>query len=149
MPIHWRKIDQRLLHDQFCEDVNDLLSRSPYDWYVTEGFRSRARSNKLYDEYKNGIIVGYKTDGTPIRGKKGPKAAPAGKSAHNYGLAIDVALDGDDITPGLQMSWDTKAKGWLWLKTESILHPRLKNGWSFNDWPHIEKYKWQNFKNWL
>lgn len=146
MPIHWRSIDPLLLDLAFRRDVEKFLQESPYDWYVTEGFRSIERSNKLYDEYKNGIILGYKTDGTPIRGKRGPKAAPGGKSAHNYGLAIDVALDGDAVKPGLQMDWNVKAQGWLWLKTESILHPRLKNGWSFHDWPHIERYKWQRYK---
>lgn len=146
MPIHWRSVDPLLLEPTFRKDVEKFLQESPYDWYVTEGFRSIARSNKLYDEYKNGVILGYKTDGTPIRGKRGPKAAPGGKSAHNYGLAIDVALDGDEIKPGLQMDWNVKAQGWLWLKTESILHPRLKNGWSFHDWPHIERYKWQRYK---
>ena len=111
MTIHWRNIDKTLLQPDFLKDVEKFLEDSPFAWYVTEGYRSIERSNKLYDEYKNGIIVGYRTDGTAIRGKKGPKAAPGGKSAHNYGLAIDVALDGDSVKPGLQMDWNVKAKG--------------------------------------
>jgi hypothetical protein len=145
MAIVWRTLDVHLLEPQFYFDVNKLLEDSPYTWFVTEAFRSKERSNKLYDEYMFGVI---KADGT--RGPKGPRAAPAGKSAHNYGLAIDVALDKDnDSSNGLQMIWDTSVPGWLWLKAKTLIHPRLKGGWKFGDWPHIEKYQWENYKNWL
>lgn len=147
MAIIWGKIDKLLLEPNFCVDVEKFLGDSKFDWYVTEGYRSPERSAKLYDEYINGVwIIG--PDGQWVRGKKGPRAAPAGKSAHNFGLAIDVVLDGDAAKPGLQVSWNTKAAGWTWLKTASIIHPRLKNGWSFSDWPHLERFKWENYKGW-
>lgn len=41
------------------------------------GYRSPAESDRLYSAWIQG-------------GKKGPRAAPGGKSAHNYGLAVDV-----------------------------------------------------------
>lgn len=152
--IHWRNISKEHLDAQFLFDVEEFLSKSPYDWYVTEAYRSIARSNKLWDEYKHGIPLlnangSYKRDefGEILRGKRGPRAAIGGLSAHNYGRAIDVVLDNSDAY-GLQPSWDIKLNGWLWLKRESIKHPRLKNGWSFGDWPHIEQYKWKDYTAW-
>ena len=73
--IVWRKgVDKTLLQPQFLADVEALLGGSPHTWLVTSGHRGIAEQAELYRIYKAG----------------GPKAAPAGKSAHNYGLAIDV-----------------------------------------------------------
>lgn len=157
MALYWRSISKDGLKPDFLADVEEFLSASPFDWYVTEGYRSPERSARLYDEYKNGVVQRDErgvpvldATGAVVRKRNmatgkivyGPRAAPAGRSAHNFGLAVDVALDGDP-KPGLQMLWDTKHAGWLWLKTKSILHPRLKNGWSFGDWPHLERFKWE------
>lgn len=106
--------------------MEDRLNNSPFDWYVTEGVRSFARSALLY----NAFLAG------------GPRAAPPGKSAHNYGKAIDVVLDADPNTPGLQASWDIKLAGWVWLFAVLKAHPRLKSGAGFKDGAHIEQYKW-------
>ena len=133
MAVHWRKIELKLLHPQFLQDIERLLGESQYEWYITEGYRSIERSNELYAAYKAGT---------------GPRAAPGGKSAHNFGLAVDVALDSDLRTPGLQPSWDSRMDGWLWLRGAVNAHPRLRGGWWFNDWPHIERYKWELHKNW-
>lgn len=153
--ITWRGISQAPLDAQFLFDVSQLLHESPFSWYVTCGHRTIAESNRLYDEYKNGVVL-RSDNGTPLRdangkirrGKRGPKAAIGGLSAHNYGRAIDVALDVDPIKQGLQPGWDTKMAGWLWLKNATIKHPRLKNGWSFHDWPHIEQYRWKDYVSW-
>lgn len=131
MAVFWRNIDKSILNPVFLADVDKFLTDSPFDWYVLEGRRSFVRSEELWKAYVAGT---------------GPRAAPPGKSAHNFGLAIDVVLDADPDKPGLQASWNIKLAGWLWLKLASIKHPRLKNGWSFSDWPHIEKYKWEQFK---
>lgn len=131
MAIFWGKIDKTKLKLEFLYDVDKFLAESPYNWYVMEGFRSFARSKQLYDAYIAGT---------------GPKAAPPGSSAHNYGLAIDVVLDSDPNTPGDQPTWNTALAGWVWLKTKSIAHPRLKNGWSFGDAAHIERYRWKLYK---
>jgi len=45
---------------------------------VTSGYRSLAKQRQLYARYRRG----------------GPLAAPPGSSAHNYGLAVDIALVG-------------------------------------------------------
>ena len=124
--ITWR-CSPASLDQKFLEDVASMLGNSPYSWYVVSGYRSIPEQIELYKKYKAG----------------GPRAAPPGKSAHNFGLAIDVVLDMDGAKPGLQPSWDTKLPGWLWLKAKCAAHPRLKSGWSFNDWPHIEAYKWR------
>lgn len=129
--IIWR-CDPEPLHPGFREDVTTFLAASPYTWYVLSGYRSLEEQADLYARYQAG----------------GPTAAPPGRSAHNYGLAVDVVLDVDPNTPGLQPSWNTKLAGWVWLKAASIPHPRLKNGWSFGDWPHLEKYRWARVKDW-
>lgn len=144
----WGKIDKAELEPKFLNDVHALLEASPHTYYVTEGYRSIERSNLLYDEYTNGRIIGREANGTIIRGSKGPKAAPGGKSAHNYGLAIDVSFDGDPNKPGLQPSWDTKLAGWTWLKMAVFKHPRLHSLWNIGDWPHIERLNWRNYVAW-
>lgn len=132
--------DIKLLQTEFYNDCNKLLTESVYDWYVTSGFRSLDEQSILYGKYLRG----------------GAKAAPPGKSAHNYHLAIDVVPDGDVSKPGLQMMWDIAKsviglKGnnpspWIWLRTAIKNHPRLHSGWSFGDWPHIEKVNWRDYK---
>lgn len=131
--LYWGHVESKLLLPQFVQDVNDLIGPAPHAFYVTEGFRSIERSNALYASY----IAG-----------DGPRAAPGGRSAHNFGLAIDIALDSDLHTPSLQPTWDIKMEGWLWLRGAVNKHPRLRGGWWYSDWPHIEVYKWQQYKGW-
>lgn len=132
MPINWGVVLPDRLEPGFRSDVEELLGKSPYNWYVTYGFRSIELQTALYNKYMAG----------------GPKAAAPGKSAHNFGLAVDVVLDVDPNTPGLQPSWNTKLAAWMWLFATIKLHPRLKSGVSFGDGGHIERYKWTNFKGW-
>lgn len=131
--IDWRQVDPALLDPRFREDLEALLGPSPFAWVVTFGFRSLAEQALLWDKYQAG----------------GPRAAPPGKSAHNYGLAVDVVLDADPGRPGLQASWDTKHPGWVWLFNAVAAHPRLKSGQSFGDGGHIERYHWQEHAAWL
>lgn len=162
MAIFWRTIDKSLLQPQFVADVEQVLGNSPFNWYVMEGYRSPERSAELFDEYKNGLWL-RGANGKPLRNAageimrqrnsqgqliKGPRAAPAGVSAHNYGLAIDVVPDEHPEIAGLQPTWNLRFPAWAWLKANTIPHPRLKNGWSFGDWPHIERYNWKLYKNW-
>jgi hypothetical protein len=126
MSLIWR-CEAVGLQPEFHADVTKLLTESPYDWYVLSAYRSLAEQEVLYAKYQAG----------------GPRAAPPGRSAHNFGLAIDVVLDADSAKPGLQPTWDINLKGWIWLKAHCAAHPRLKSGWSFGDWPHIEAVNWK------
>lgn len=127
MAIDWQKVDPNGLDFQFRQDVELFLAESPYTWGVVYGFRSLVLQKELYDKYVAG----------------GPRAAPPGRSAHNFGLAIDVVLDGDPQKPGMQMDWVTTHAGWLWLKAKSIAHPRLRTGWKYADYGHIETVNWE------
>lgn len=128
MIVYRSSVNPALLKAEFRSDIEKLLGESPYTWLVTFGFRSLAEQLTLYNSYKNG----------------GPKAAPPGQSAHNFGLAVDVVLDGDPDKPGIQPTWDTKLAGWAWLFAKVAAHPRLKSGVTFGDGGHIERYKWKN-----
>lgn len=127
MPIDWMKCDPDTLDPVFRKDVEEFLAASPYTWGVCYAFRSIALQKELYDKHLAG----------------GPRAAPPGRSAHNFGLAVDVVLDGDPAKPGVQMDWVTTHAGWLWLKAKSIAHPRLRTGWKYADYGHIEAVNWQ------
>jgi peptidoglycan LD-endopeptidase CwlK len=60
----------------WCEWCLRELDRRGFNPQVTSGLRSRASQAKLYDDY--------------IHGRSKLPAAPPGRSAHEYGLAIDV-----------------------------------------------------------
>lgn len=125
--LDWQKVNPEELDPVFRKDVESFLSASPYLWGVTYGLRSLALQEELYRKYLAG----------------GPRAAPPGRSAHNFGLAIDVTLDGDPHKTGVQPDWVTTHAGWLWLKTKSLLHPRLRTGWKYADYGHIEAVGWE------
>ena len=128
--IDWRRVDPSLLQPAFRIDVEKLLRYSPHSWTITYGYRSLDEQAALWEKYK----------------AAGPRAAPPGKSAHNFGLAVDVALDGDDALPGLQPDWNTSHAGWQWLFQAVGDHPRLHSGRSFNDACHIERLNWGRYR---
>lgn len=134
MTLIWRDADPDDLQADFRMAVQSLFSATDHVFVVTRGHASLAAQAVLYNKW-----VAFRQGKGPPAGK----AAPPGKSAHNYGLAIDVALDADPNKPGLQPTWNTKASGWVWLKSECIGHPFLDNGWWFGDWPHVQ---WRNWK---
>jgi peptidoglycan LD-endopeptidase CwlK len=147
--IVWRTVDKGELEPDFADDVEELLHNSKWTWYVTSGFRSHAAQDILYGQGRS-VYQLAQYNLTHVARPDLPRVtnARAGQSAHNYGLAIDVVPDGDDNVPGLQPIWNVKLPPWLWLKQATLKHPRLKGGWSFNDWPHIERYKWYQYTNW-
>ena len=127
--IVWRSVDPKKLDPDFRADVEALLEGSPFTWYVTHGFRSLDEQRDLYRKFLAG----------------GPRAAPPGKSAHNFGLAVDVVPDADPDTSGLQPEWDTTSPAWRWLFRAVAAHDGLKSGVSFNDATHIERANWKLF----
>lgn len=85
------------LNSNFLTQVNDCFLPTAtvygFNLYVSSGFRSFADQDALYAQGRtvNGHIV---------------TNAPAGRSIHNYGLAIDVA----DHAYGLNIDWDKLEK---------------------------------------
>jgi hypothetical protein len=129
MPLIWM-VSPVGLEEEFFNDITSMFLTAPDDWWVTEGFRSKERSDKLYAAYLKG----------------GPRAAPGGKSPHNIGEAIDVVPDLDKHKAGLQMDWTTSHPSWHWLFDHVKAHPRLHSGVSFGDAPHIESVKFTRNK---
>lgn len=126
MSLLWRTVDPDKLHPQFRADVEQLLGSSAYSWTVLYGYRSNEEQAALWAKYQAG----------------GALAAPPGRSAHNYGLAVDVVPDGSPA-PGLQPDFDTKHPAWIWLFDAVFHHPRLHSGRSFRDADHIEAVNWK------
>lgn len=104
----------------FTSFYEHLCKVSVHKWRVTAGFRTFDEQDKLYKAYA----------ANPGRAAK---AAPAGLSYHNYGLAIDVLPMTDDfkaIEVISKQSWEmvgivAKEYGLIW-------------GGSFGDKPHVE-----------
>lgn len=115
------------LNPQFKADIEDLLTASAYDWHVTSGYRSLDEQDALYQAHLHG----------------GPLATTPGNSAHNYGLAVDVAL----IMNGKE-DWNESHPAWQWLFSGILASPRLHSGRGFGDADHIERLNWRAFKHW-
>lgn len=124
-----KRINLDLLYPPFFERLLNVLAACRArgsDYYVTFGFRSWAEQHQLRALYLAG---------------KGGKAAPAGLSAHNYGIAVDLAPDGDLKRPGLQPVWTDAAYVVL---GEEVKRVGLVWGASFGDKPHVQ---WPGFVN--
>jgi hypothetical protein len=118
------------LQPAFRADVETLLEADPARWLITHAFRSLEQQNALYVKHLAG----------------GPLAAPPGKSAHNFGLAVDVALDGDPETPAWELNWDIRDEDWQRLFARLKAHKRLQSGVRFSDGAHIQRYRWTRYK---
>lgn len=123
----WDKFNNRRipkLHPEIRDDVRLFINLVEIELSVQlrigrDGhIRSFDLQNVLYQKYLNG----------------GPKAAPPGKSFHNYGLAIDVYWieNGQIQIPGLG---ENKA---IWLKVIDIAEDiGFKWTLKWNDPPHL------------
>lgn len=97
------------------------------DWIVTEGRRTMARQQELYDQ-------GRKTSGSIVT------KAPAGSSAHNYGLAADLAPK-----KGGKIWWTAPDSIWKAM-ADTAVQLGLTAGYYFksiHDAPHIEHPSWK------
>lgn len=126
MSVRW-DVSQADIDEVFGNDIDDLLYHSSGAWEVVQGLRSIIEQKALYDAYLAAIAAG----------KPGNLAAPPGRSAHNWGLAVDVAI----LTPS-GPSWDYSAPQWAPLYAAVDAHPRLHGGWNFGDDDHIESTAW-------
>ena len=122
-----KRIDLDLLYAPLRDTVLDCLAacrRRGFDYYVTEGHRTYGRSHVLHQAFLEGI---------------GPRAAPGGRSAHNFGLAVDLVLDVDVKKRGLQPSWTAEAFD---VAGEEATRLGLDWGKRFGDMPHVG---WRGF----
>lgn len=98
-------------------------------WIVTAGRRTMAEQRALYNQ-------GRSTPGNIVT------KAPAGSSAHNFGLAVDLA----SIKPGTDdIDWSDKYEGWKQL-ADLAVEMGLTAGMYFKsitDRPHIEDPAWR------
>lgn len=117
------RIDITWLYPPFLAKLRTVLKTTLDNgsyYYPTSGWRSFTEQEKRYRAYKSGT---------------GTRAAPPGLSAHNYGIAVDIAPDGDPNTPGLQADYSAKAYK---LLGEAVISGGLIWGDSFNDRPHVQ-----------
>ena len=117
-----KRINLDLLYAPFLEKVFQLLANCQLagkTYYGYSGYRTFAEQFQLHQSYLNGT---------------GGRAAPAGLSAHQYGLAIDFAFD-KDPAPGLQSGWDRKDYECLGAEAKKL---GLVWGGDFNDWVHVQ-----------
>lgn len=92
----------------------------------TEGYRDPARSDQLYAEWM-------------ASGQKGPRAAPGGKSAHNFGCAVDfLALRNGQV---VQSSQEPEYA----LMEELAPRYSLKTLRALNDAGHVELKDWAEY----
>lgn len=117
-----KRIDLDKLYPPFLERVLQTLANCRArgaDYYAILGFRPYAESARLHMNWLAG---------------KGGRAAPAGKSSHNFGLAIDACRDSDLDKPGLQPDW--RAERYRILGEEAA-KLGLHWGAGYGDRPHI------------
>jgi len=108
-----------------------LLGKSPYPIRITETIRSAVTQDKYYNQ-------GRTNPGSVITNAKGLQ------SYHNYGLAFDIAFQGNEPYPKQYEKW--KRVGEL---GESL---GLVWGGRFNDNPHFEwhpEFIWQELEKYF
>lgn len=116
------RIDLDALYPRFLETllmVLDACSKRGQDYYPLYGYRSWAQQHQLRLAYLAG---------------QGGRAAPAGYSSHQYGLAVDLAADGDRNKAGLQPDWKDSSYEILGQEAQKA---GLHWGAAYNDRLHV------------
>jgi len=89
----------RSLHPAVANAARQIiaeLARRGLRAVITSGYRSLAKQRTLYNRYRRG----------------GPLAAAPGNSAHNFGLAVDIAFPGEPRTSRHYATMHRIAKGY-------------------------------------
>ena len=105
------RLDLDLIYPPFLERVLELIARARAKgqvYYAVSGYRS-------YDDQARKYAIGR--GGDP--GKRITNAPP-GFSMHNYGIAIDFALDDDLSKGGLQTNWATEQGQYDLLRDKAL-----------------------------
>lgn len=129
MSLTWAA-DRSKEDPEFADDMDATLGPDPADWVVYRGWASSEAQKALYEHYLAG----------------GPLAAPPGHSAHEHGVAADVARRVDG-----HLLWDYSNEAWARMQKLVDDSPRLHGGWKFPpvapaDPDHIQAVKWQQIK---
>lgn len=116
------RIDAWRLDPDFLQRLRGMLgavAAHGQTFVASYGYRSLEQQQALYVVYKRG----------------GPRAAPPGKSAHNFGLAVDLVR----LTDG-KVDWTPADYALL-----AELAPRygLTTGASYADYGHVELDGWE------
>jgi hypothetical protein len=135
MPLDWAgKWDQPGLDNEFRNDVQGVLGPDEDAWRIIFAVRTHEEQQALYEKHLAG----------------GPLAAPPGRSAHEYGLAVDICrLVGTGITQ--KERWDYDHPAWARIRAAVDAHPRLHGGWHFpvEDPDHLQAVKWKTLRQTL
>jgi hypothetical protein len=119
-------IDTTLLVPDFLQKLTGLLlacQAHGQQYRATFGFRSLQLQDELHQKYLAG----------------GPRAAPAGQSAHNYGCAVDL----ERLNPDGSADWAVSDYQFL-----DDMAPRfgLQSLASVQDYGHIELQNWEQYR---
>ncbi|UOR13944.1 M15 family metallopeptidase [Halobacillus amylolyticus] len=116
--------------EQGKEHLVEQASERGIDVVITDGVRTKEEQERLYEQGRSteGDIVTY---------------ASGGESYHNYGLAIDFALQLDDGNVVWDLTRDDNSNGQAdWMEVAEIAK-NLGFTWggdwqSFKDYPHLQ-----------
>lgn len=163
MPLDTSRVNLDLLHRPFRDAVLPILQACPMGLVLTWGLRNADQQNAIVGQGRGvGQLVAMGlslADARRFSRPDLPRVSNAifGNSSHNWGCAVDVAVDADLLRPGLQPDWDPtrdtdpatpgeQPDGWYWLKSALAGHPLLRHGEEWGDWPHIEWRAWRKVK---
>lgn len=127
----WERNDPHLaeLHPEFRRRKlahYGLLAQRGVLVVISASYRGREVQGRLFQAYQNG---------------DGPRAAPAGRSWHEYRLATDEVpfrdRDHDLVLDADELTWDVEEEVWR-LFAQFADQVGLRHGRGFNDWPHTE-----------
>ncbi len=127
----------KLLHPKIADEVVNLIDVAEKEISpnisirIVQGIRTFKEQDELY-------AIGRTKPGKKVTN------ASAGKSFHNYGLAIDFSLL---VNGGKELSWDTQ-KDWDgdnipdWIEVVRVFTKagyEWGGAWKFKDFPHFQK----------
>ena len=92
------------LYPPFADAVRELVLQARAKGMPVSIFQGLRTFGQQLELYKKGRDANFKV----IDKKQVVTNAPPGMSMHNYGLAVDLVFDGDEVRPGYQWSWANK-----------------------------------------
>jgi len=111
------------------EQGQEAIKSTGWTFFITDGFRSNAEQTKLYSQ-------GRTTPGKIVTN------ARAGQSAHNYGLAVDMAFQKSG-----KLSYDPSLYAKIYPIARKIGFELGADWTGFTDKPHFEHPQWEKISN--